>query len=261
METFKAIYGRRSVREFAPGKKIPEDVVRRIIEAASYAPSVPLTPPVPPPPFMWRIIVVRGEEARNLVADAALEATRLLFGSSFETIGAGHYWYMHTDNRLRVAEYTTSGELWEYPRDADIMFVPAFSNGGWIDTISTFTPDLEIVAHLIGFPQQNMWLVAHKYGIGAGYNAVPFADVRRREVLSEPLGIPLSWSACGGFCFSYPKMPRWFGPSRPSPRRCWPGSARKPTASSPAWPAPSPPNGPGLTMTLTTCATTTARGR
>ena len=55
-----------------------------------------------------------------------------------------------------------------------------------------------------------------KYGIGAGYNAVPFADVRRREVLSEPLGIPLSWSACGGFCFSYPKIPRWFGPSRPS---------------------------------------------
>ncbi len=210
METFEAIYGRRSIRDFEPGVKIPDEVVQRILTSAAYGLRAPGNAP------LWKMLVVRDEETRNLLADSAQEVAMTLFGASFEVFGPGHLWYLEPETRLRVAEYTATGELWTYPRTADICFVPCLSKGAWMDTVTAFTDDLPLIAQFLGFATQNMWLVGHKYGIGAAYNGMPMLDGRRREVAVDHLGIPYSWDPTGCFSFGTAKAPRFFGPARPS---------------------------------------------
>ncbi|PIU56520.1 MAG: hypothetical protein COS88_02730 [Chloroflexi bacterium CG07_land_8_20_14_0_80_51_10] len=211
MDTFEAIYERRSIREFALDKKIPEEIVRRILDSAAYGMSAPGGYP------FWKMLVVRDKASGDLLADSAKEVAMLMFGASFEVFGPGHMWYMPRDTQLKVAEYTTTGELWTYPRTADVNFVPFLSKGAWTDTITSFSDDLPMLAQFLGFATQNMWLVGHKYGIGAAYNGMPLLDTRRREIMSEYLGVSWSWEATGCFSFGYPEAPRFFGPARPSP--------------------------------------------
>jgi len=115
-----------------------------------------------------------------------------------------------------VAEYTTTGELWEYPRDADVVFVPCLCRGGtWNDCTHPFTVLPDILDQFVGYPTMNMWLMGHSFGVGVGYNGMPLLDVRRRETVSESLGIPMSWEPTGAFSFGYGKTKRYFGPTRP----------------------------------------------
>ena len=210
MDTFEALYERRSIRQFDADKKIPEEIVQRILVSAAYG--------IPAPggsPF-WKILVVRDRDTKELLADSAKEVAMTMFGASFEVFGPGHLWYMPPETQLRVAEYTTTGELWTYPRTADVNFVPCLSKGAWMDTITSFSDDFPILAQFLGFATQNMWLVGHKYGIAAAYNGMPLLDARRREIVSEHLGIPRSWEPTGCFSFGYAKTARFFGPARPS---------------------------------------------
>lgn len=63
-----AIVGRRSVRGFLPDP-VPDDVVRRLLEIASHAPSGSNIQP-------WRVAVVTGETLRALGADLVAEHDR-----------------------------------------------------------------------------------------------------------------------------------------------------------------------------------------
>lgn len=60
-----------------------------------------------------------------------------------------------------------------------------------------------------------MWLTASASGIGAGYNAMPLNDIRRREIISTLLGIPPSWEPTEVFSFGYSPLFRASVPSRP----------------------------------------------
>ncbi len=211
MDTFEALYERRSTRDFNPEKKIPEDIIQKIMSVVPYA----LT--APSGNFTWKIIVVRDQPTKQLLADCAREVAKVMFGSSFEIFGPGHLWYLPPDTRLRVAENTTTGELWEYPRDADVVFIPCLCRGGtWTDCTHPFTVLPEIMDQFVGYPTMSMWLMGHSLGVGVGYNGMPLLDVRRRESVSESLGIPMSWEPTGAFSFGYGKAKRFFGPTRPT---------------------------------------------
>lgn len=209
MDTFQALYGRRSIRNFEPGKPIPQEVLQRILSSAWY------TLPLPGGQLPWRLVAVRDQTTKNMLADSAKEVAMLMFGASFEIFGPGHLWYLPKDTQLAVAEYTTTGELWEYPRDADVVLMPLFTKMAWVDTISTMTTSIDLYLQFLGFATQNMWLVAYKYGIGAGYNGMPLLDIRRRETMAMHLGIPWSWEPTGAFSLGYATGPRYFGPARP----------------------------------------------
>jgi nitroreductase len=187
MDTFEALYNRRSIRDFDRNKNIPEEVVENILQSSGYALSWPGNY------YPWRLIVVRDQEIKDMLGDCAKEVARVIFGGSFELFGPGHLWYLPKDTQLAVAEYTTTGELWEYPRDSYMTIIPVLSDGGWQDTITSLTEYQMTLSQYVGFATQNMWLVAHCYGIGGGYNGMPLVDTRRREVVSEYLGIPPSW--------------------------------------------------------------------
>jgi nitroreductase len=215
MDTFEAIYERRSIRDFEPGKKIPDSIVDRIIKSAWYS------LPDSTGQFPWKLLVVRkDQETKEILAQSAKEVAMTMFGSSFEIFGPGHLWYLPKDTQLRVAEYTTTGELWKYPRDCDVVFVPVISKGGFVDGLGPHSPNPQLTYQFMGFPTQNMWLVGHKYGIGAGYNGMPLLDIRRRELVGEHLGIPASWEPAGAFSFGYARVPRYFGPTRPPLEGC-----------------------------------------
>jgi F420 biosynthesis protein FbiB-like protein len=60
------IYTRRSIRKFRPDP-VPEDSIRRLLEAANAAPSAHNTRP-------WRFVVLRDAEARRLLAEGMAAA-------------------------------------------------------------------------------------------------------------------------------------------------------------------------------------------
>lgn len=208
MDTFEALYERRSIRDFDPETpKIPEDVIQKIIASAAYGMTAPGGSP------FWKLVVVRDKDTKKLIADSAKEVAMEMFGASFEVFSS-HLWYMPKDVQLRVAEYTTTGDLWTYSLTSDVDFLPLISKGAWMDTVTSFSDDIYTLAQFLGFSAQNMWLVGHKYGVGAAYNGMPLLDTRRREIVSEHLGLPWSWELTGSFSFGYARLPRFFGPTR-----------------------------------------------
>ncbi|HID17560.1 TPA: nitroreductase family protein [Candidatus Bathyarchaeota archaeon] len=64
MELFEAIFGRRSVRAFER-EEVPEEYLRKLIDAARFAPSAGNLQP-------WEFVVVRSEGTKRALAEAAL---------------------------------------------------------------------------------------------------------------------------------------------------------------------------------------------
>ena len=138
MNTWECLYERRSVREFIRGEEIPQDVVEKIMRSAWY--SLPAPGTYQPMFFPWRFIINKtDQEIKDRLADSAQEVAKTIFGNRFEIFGPGHLWYMSPEVRLRVAEYTTTGELWRYPQDAWVNFIP-LTGKGWIDTLGYHSP-------------------------------------------------------------------------------------------------------------------------
>ena len=66
MELNETIKGRRSIRAYKP-QDVPEKVVEKLIEAASYAPSAGNIQP-------WRFVVARNPDVKKKLAHAADQA-------------------------------------------------------------------------------------------------------------------------------------------------------------------------------------------
>ena len=208
MDVFQAIYERRSIRVFDTKKHIPEDVLVKILNASRYSLRIPTGE------YPFRFVVVNDHETREMIALSAKEVSSMLFGASFEMFGQGHLWYLPEDTRLKVAEYTTTGELWTYPRTADLVLVPVYTRNAWVDTITNISEQADVFMQFLGMATQNMWLVAYKYGVGSAYNGMPLVDVRRRELVATQLGLPWSWEPTGALCFGYAEGKRYYGPAR-----------------------------------------------
>lgn len=69
MELFEAVFNRRSIRKYS-SKEVPDELVRRIIEAGMYAPSAVNKQP-------WHFIVFRSEETKNAIISAHQNASML----------------------------------------------------------------------------------------------------------------------------------------------------------------------------------------
>ena len=214
MDVFQAIYERRSIRVYEEHKKIPDDIVAKIMNAARYIFRIPTGE------FPVRFVVVDEKEARETLARSAKEVAMTMFGSSFEVFGPGHLWYLPEDTRLKVAEYTTTGDLWTYPREAALVTVPCYTQGGWVDSITNISDQIDFYLLYLGMAVQNMWLIGYKYGVGSAYNGMPLLDVRRREKIAELLGLPWSWDPTGALCFGYAMEKRYYGPARTAIEHC-----------------------------------------
>ncbi len=70
MDLINAIRERRSINYFEPGKEIPEETLRRLIETANLAPSSFNLQP-------WKVIVVRDPEKKRLLRQCAMNQPKV----------------------------------------------------------------------------------------------------------------------------------------------------------------------------------------
>lgn len=213
MDLWEAIYGRRSIRRFKTDENkrplpVEDEKVEIILESSRWAPSTRNIQP-------WRFILIKSDAMRHLLADFGREMAHLIFGASAQ-IFFGHLWYVPKDRWTGIAEYTQTGVLWEYPKEANFIIVPCFNKGAWMDSYATVGSQDQGWPMSCGMALQNMWLTIYSLGLGAGFNAMPLSDARRRELFSELMNIPPSWVPLGAFAVGTPEYARMLGPSRAS---------------------------------------------
>ena len=205
MDVLDAIKTRRSIREFT-GEKIPDEDIEKILDAARYAPS-------PENMQMARYVVIRDDqEMKDLIAEAAVETAKQVFGAAAYELTQGRLWYLPDKNRPKEFEDIRDGSLFEYPKYADTVIV-ACGSESFHDAHYNY-PQYLFGSVVVAMGILQMWLVAHAMGYGCGYMALSIINPRHREMICDRLGIPRSWEPISILSIGVPKEKRMLGPSR-----------------------------------------------
>jgi nicotinate-nucleotide--dimethylbenzimidazole phosphoribosyltransferase len=169
----RAIAERRDIRRFRPDP-LPDDLLRRLLEAAHQAPSVGLMQP-------WRFVVVRSEQTK--AAMQAIAARERLVQSE------------HFDERARQYLDLKIEGIREAPLS---ICVCCDREGGRGEVLGRHTiRDTDLYSTCLAI--QNFWLAARAEGVGVGW--VSFyrpEDVRALLHLPQNV-VPVAW-----LCVGYP---------------------------------------------------------
>jgi 5,6-dimethylbenzimidazole synthase len=169
---YRTIRERRDVRRFTDGI-VPDDVLYRILRAASYAPSVGYMQP-------WNFILVRGREIRKEMHRLFLEANRegLKF---FEGERAEQYKNLKLEGILDSA--------------LNICVTCDRTRAGPVVLGRTCQPEMDLFSTVCAV--QNLWLAARAEGIAVGWVSIlKPADIVR--VLKLPGNItPVAYLCVG----------------------------------------------------------------
>lgn len=171
---YHAIYSRRDVRnEFLPDP-IPEDLLRRLLDAAHAAPSVGYMQP-------WNFILIREEENRRAVHgifhEANVEAADRLTGEIKQT-----YMSLKLEGILKAP--------------LNICITCDRRRGGDFVLGRTHNPDMDLYSTVCAV--QNLWLAARAEGVGVGWVSIFDHDRLKRH-----LGLPESVEIIAYLCVGY----------------------------------------------------------
>jgi 5,6-dimethylbenzimidazole synthase len=171
---YRAIEGRRDVRdEFLP-QPIPDATLKRVLEAAHHAPSVGLSQP-------WNFILVRDPDTKTQVHDVFLrrneEAAQMFDG----TRGARY--------RQLKLEGIRKAPL-------NICVTCDRQRGGPVVLGRTHQPDTDLYSTVCAI--QNLWLAARAEGVGVGWVSI-FDPDDLRSILNIPDRIAVVAYLCVGF--------------------------------------------------------------
>jgi 5,6-dimethylbenzimidazole synthase len=171
---YKAIHTRRDVRDQFLPDPVPDDVLRRLLEAAHHAPSVGLSQP-------WNFIVIRAQQDRDRVwrafQQANAEAAEMFEGTRRET---------YTSLKLEGIRKAP----------VNICVTCDRSRGGKVVLGRTHNPNMDVYSTVCAI--QNLWLAARAEGIGMGWVSI-FRDADLRVIL----GIPDRIEIVGYLCLGY----------------------------------------------------------
>ncbi|MBI4361835.1 MAG: nitroreductase family protein [Euryarchaeota archaeon] len=205
MDVTEAIRARRSTRAFKE-EPVPEEAVEAILDAARYAPSAENSQ-------HWRFILVRDPEARGFMADLCEHRAKATFGQIPFELEQERLWYMPPEIRPDILERSASGDVFRYAEEADVAIVCCYSHAH--QDVPIHNTSYESVVAGISMAIQNMWLTAHKLGLGAGFLVMPgLTDPRIEELTEEYFGLPRSWRVFGVLCIGHPREKRGLAPSR-----------------------------------------------
>lgn len=171
---YRAIYERRDVRNEFLDADVPQDVLRRILDAAHHAPSVGLMQP-------WNFIVVRDREKR-----AAIHA-------AFERAAAAEEQIMPADRRAHYRSLKLQGIL---RAPLNICVTCDRGRGGATGLGRTQQADTDLLSTACAV--QNLWLAARAEGIGMGWVSI-LRDADVREILNIPPDIAIVAYLCAGY--------------------------------------------------------------
>jgi nicotinate-nucleotide--dimethylbenzimidazole phosphoribosyltransferase len=170
---WRAIAERRDIRRFRPDP-LPDELIRRLLEAAHRAPSVGLMQP-------WRFIVIRDEQTK-----AAMQA----LAQRERLVQADHF-----DARTRqFLDLKIEGI-----RDAPISVCVGCDRGNPEDEVlgRHTIRDTDLYSTCLAI--ENLWLAARAEGVGVGW-----VSFYREHDLQTLLGLPARVAPVAWLCLGYP---------------------------------------------------------
>ncbi len=170
---YRVIAERRDIRRFRPDP-VPEDALRRVLEAAHRAPSVGLMQP-------WRLIVIR-EPATRVAVHQLAQRERIRQADRFD------------DRARQFLDQKIEGVV-----DAPIGVCVCCDHGDpGAEVLGRGTiPETDIYSTACAI--QNLWLAARAEGLGVGW-----VSFYRPDDLRELLGIPATVDPIAYLCIGWP---------------------------------------------------------
>jgi nitroreductase len=192
----RVILERRSVRIYKE-RQVPENLVRRILEAGRYAPSAGNYQP-------WKFVVIRDKDIIDeMEKDARMMAKMIKAMLAWETSPLGP-----------ISKYMAKAAIWLLPNKMHPMPFAAISfvadgklslfHGAptvillLMDKRGAGRPEVDL-----GICGQNMVLAAHSHGLGTCW--VGFVEfLRQNPKWKKRLGIEYPFELCEGIALGYP---------------------------------------------------------
>ena len=174
---YKVIYSRRDVRGQFLADPVPDEALRRVLDAAHHAPSVGFMQP-------WDFIVVRDPEVRRQIKEgfevAHREAAAMFDG----------------DRRDQYGAFKLEG-IMEAPLGVCVTCDRTRTGGVVIGR--TANPEMDLYSSVCAV--QNLWLAARAENLGVGWVSIIHHD-HVRKVLGIPEHIvPIAWLCIGQVSF------------------------------------------------------------
>tara|TARA_R110002020_G_scaffold16900_12_gene60077 strand:+ start:1911 stop:2591 length:681 start_codon:yes stop_codon:yes gene_type:complete len=171
---YKAIHTRRDVRDQFLPEPLPDDVVRRLLEAAHHAPSVGFMQP-------WNFIAIRDRSVREKVAQA--------FGRANAEAAALFPEARQSDYKSLKLEGIRKAPL-------NICVTCDRERGGKVVLGRTHNESMDLYSTVCAV--QNLWLAARAEGVGMGWVSI-FHDADLRQILGIPERIEIVAYLCLGY--------------------------------------------------------------
>ncbi len=179
---YNAIYKRRDIRAQFKSDPIPEDVLRKILDAAHHAPSVGFMQP-------WNFIVIRDEETKNRVKE------------SFEKEKETSSYLVDEPRRTKYLSFKLEGIM-----EAPINLCVTCDRTRFGPFVIGRTSILETDIYSVCCAIQNLWLAARAEGIGVGWVSILSNEDLRNILEIPPHILPVAY-LCLGYVTHFPEKP------------------------------------------------------
>jgi 5,6-dimethylbenzimidazole synthase len=171
---YEAIHTRRDVRDQFLSDPLPDDLVRRLLEAAHAAPSVGFMQP-------WSFILVRAEETRERAYAAFARANEEAAG-------------LFADERQALYRSLKLEGIRKAPLSIIVTCDP--DRAGPVVLGRTHNPRMDVYSTVCAV--QNLWLAARAEGVGVGWVSI-FHDSDLRALLGIPERVEIVAWLCLGY--------------------------------------------------------------
>ncbi len=223
-ETIKSIKERRAIRDYDTERDVSDELIYKIIEAGTYAPSAENQQP-------WKVIVVRDKKIQKFIGQMAVDRTILLFGRATprEEIERRLSYIKSKASRERTIDILLSGERFEYIKGkpesfgAPVLLVIAIDQTHVGNSQATLRGTGGVYGwsssrHAViagSMMLQNMTLAASSLGLGSCVSSVQLDHFDDVGAVAEKLEIPFPhWVPILCLTIGYPKYERTLGPPR-----------------------------------------------
>lgn len=227
-ETIKTIIDRRAIRDYDTEREVSDELIHKIIEAGTYAPSAENQQP-------WRIIVIRDKKLQEFIGQIAVERTILLFGRATprEELERRLSYIKSKASLERTIDILISGERFEYIKGKKETFGAPVLLVLVVDQthVGNSQPTLRGTGGVYGWSgprhaviagsmmMQNMTLAAASLGLGTCVSSVQLDHFDDVGAVSEKLNIPSPhWVPILCLTVGYAKYERTLGPPRQPPQ-------------------------------------------
>ena len=182
---FEAMYTQRAIRQFKPDP-VPDDVVRKLIEAATKAPSGGNSQP-------WRFLVIRDAESKRVIGEYYKRAWDAAYGAQ-------------STSTLQSHVRTSAANLAEHMAEVPVLIMACIQHDGSPGTMGRGSSIFPAV--------QNLLLAARGLGLGS---VITSLHKRFEQEIKELLGIPENVETAALLPIGYPAEGVSYGPTRRSP--------------------------------------------